>query len=136
MHPPQDFKNRYSHAGQDSSQSKRYCKRCGWRELPRACTYIYPPLVQATGPDGRHQGVSKEEYTVETRHITEKCPTYQTDAMYRCSTCALSNITAFHSKFECMKKRSPNRVQEEIKVILIDADGFELQQNEDHSGNE
>ena len=45
MQPPQDFRNRYSHAGQDPSQSKRYCKRCGWRELPRACTHIYLPLV-------------------------------------------------------------------------------------------
>ena len=73
---------------------------------------------------------------METGHITDKCPTYQTDALYRCSTCALRNITAFHSKFECMKKRYPNKIPEEIKTILIDEDGFELEQQTDHSGNE
>ena len=92
MQPQQNFRSRYSHAGQDPSQTKRYCKRFGWRELPRACTHIYPPLIRATGPDGRQQWISKEGYTVETGHITDKCPTYQTDALYRCSTCALSNI--------------------------------------------
>ena len=134
MQPPQDFRSRYSHANQEASQTKRYCKRCGWRELPRVCTHIYPPLVRTAGLDGRQQWVRKDGYTVETGHITDKCPTYQTDAMYRCSTCALSNITAFHSKFECMKKRNPNKMQEEIKVILIDKDGYELQ-NEHLSGN-
>ena len=84
MQPPQDFRNRYSHANQEPSQTKRYCKRCGWRELPRECTHIYPPLVRSAGPDGRQQWVSKTGYTVETGHITDKCPTYQTDAMYRC----------------------------------------------------
>ena len=52
MQPEQRFRNRYSHTGQDPSQNKRYCKRCGWRELPRACTHIYPPLIRGTGPDG------------------------------------------------------------------------------------
>ena len=69
-------------------------------------------------------------------HITDKCPTYETDALYRCSTCAMSNNTAFHSKFECMKKRNPNKILEEIKTILIDDDGFELEEDETHSGNE
>ena len=55
--------------------------------------------------------------------------------MYRCSTCALSGITAFHSKFECAKTQNPNRLQEEVKIILIDEDGFELHDME-NSGNE
>ena len=48
----------------------------------------------------------------------------------------MSNITAFHSKFKCMKKRNPNKIQEEIKTILIDEDGYELKEDETHSGNE
>ena len=48
----------------------------------------------------------------------------------------MSNITAFHSKFECMKKRNPNKIPEEIKTILIDEDGFELEHQEEHLGNE
>ena len=132
---PQQFRNRYGHANQESSQAKRYCKRCGWRELPRACTHIYPPLIRTTGSDGRQIWVSKEGYTVETGHITDQCPTYKTDAMYRCSTCALGGITAFHSKFECTKVQNPNRLQEEVKIILVDEDGFELHDME-NSGNE
>ena len=91
--------------------------------------------MRTAGPDGRQQWVCKDGYTVETGHITDKCPTYRTDAMYRCSTCALSKITAFNCKFEWMKKRNPNKSQEEIKVILIDEDGYELT-NEELSGNE
>ena len=71
VQPPQEFRNRYTHANQEASQTRRYCKRCGWRELPRACTHIYPPLVRGTGPDGRQQRISKEGYTVETGHITD-----------------------------------------------------------------
>ena len=52
VQPPQDFRNRYSHAGQEASQTKRYCKRCGWREMPRACTHIYPCLLY-TSPSPR-----------------------------------------------------------------------------------
>ena len=55
--------------------------------------------------------------------------------MYRCSICALANITAFHSKFECPKVRNPNKVPEEIKVILIDEDGYELEDTS-RSGND
>ena len=79
--------------------------------------------------------MSKEGYTVETSHITDQCPTYKTDAMYKCSTWAMSNITAFHSKFECPKIQNPNKIPEEIKIILIDEDRFELHEDE-HSGNE
>ena len=99
------------------------------------CTHIYPPLVRQAGSDGRQQWVSKVGYTVETGHITDQCPTYRTDAMYRCSICALARITAFHSKFECPKVRNPNKIQEELKVILVDDEGFELDQPED-SGND
>jgi len=91
--------------------------------------------VRATGSDGRQQWVSKEGYTVETGHVTEQCPTYKTDAMYRCSTCAMSNITAFHSKFECPNVQNPNKIPEEVKIILVDEDGFELGDDE-QSGNE
>ena len=135
MQPPQDYRNRYIHANQEPSQTKRYCKRCGRRELPRACTHIYPPLIRGTGPGGRQQWISKDGYTVETGHVTDQCPAYRTDAMYRCSTCALANITAFHSKFECPKVKNPNRLLEEIKVILIDEDGYELEE-QDRTGND
>ena len=43
---------------------------------------------------------------------------------------------AFHSKFECMKKRNPNMIEEEIKTLFIDEDGYELEDDETHSGNE
>ena len=92
-------------------------------------------MIRTTGTDGRQKWVSKEGYTVETGHITDQCRTYKTDAMYRCSTCALGRITAFHSKFECAKIQNPNRQQEEVKIILIDEDGFELHDME-NSGNE
>ena len=72
---------------------------------------------------------------METGHVTEQCPTYKTDAMYRCSTCAMSNITAFHSKFECPNVQNPNKTPEEVKIILVDEDGFELGDDE-QSGNE
>ena len=55
--------------------------------------------------------------------------------MYRCSICALARITAFHGKFECPKVRNPNKIQEELKVILVDDEGFELEQA-DESGND
>ena len=55
-------------------------------------------------------------------------------AMYRCSICAMARITAFHSKFKCPKVRNPNKIQEELKVILIDEEGYELE--EDRSGND
>ena len=99
-----------------------------------AHTYT-PPLVRQAGADGRQQWISKEGYTVETGHITDQCPTYRTDAMYRCSICALARITAFNSKFECPKVRNPNKIQEELKVILIDEEGYELEQA-DQSGND
>ena len=47
----------------------------------------------------------------------------------------MSNITAFHSKFECMKKRNSNKTTEEIKAILIDKDGYEFEEDERYSGN-
>ena len=47
----------------------------------------------------------------------------------------MSRITAFHSKFECPKVRNPNKIQEELKVILIDEEGYELEED-DRSGND
>ena len=77
----------------------------------------------------------RDRYTVETGHITDQCPTYCTDAMYRCSICAMARITAFHSKFECPKVRNASKIQEKLKVILIDEEGYELEEN-DRSGND
>ena len=41
--PPQEYRNRYTHPNQEASQSRRYCKRCGWRELPRICLLYTSP---------------------------------------------------------------------------------------------
>ena len=44
----------------------------------------------------------------------------------------MSNIMAFHSKFDYMKKKNPNKIAEEIKTILIEEDRFELEEDETH----
>ena len=43
----------YSAATQGASSQKKYCKRCGWKELPSTVTLLYPPLVKEQDTSGR-----------------------------------------------------------------------------------
>ena len=86
----------YSSATQSASSQKRYCKRCGWKELPSTVTLLYPPLVKDQDPSGRITWTPAPGYEVETSHITDQCPTYKTQSLYRCARCARLNLSLIH----------------------------------------
>ena len=116
----------YSSATQSASSQKRYCKRCGWKELPSTVTLLYPPLVKDQDPSGRITWTPAPGYEVETSHITDQCPTYKTQSLYRCARCARLNITAFHYASECSSRRNPHN-QYNLATIVVDDQGNELE---------
>ena len=121
----------YSAATQGASSQKKYCKRCGWKELPSTVTLLYPPLVKEQDTAGRIRWTPAPGYDVETSHITDQCPTYKTQSLYRCARCAMLNITAFHYASECASKRNPHN-HHNLSTIVVDDQGEEL---EELSGN-
>ena len=68
-------------------------------------------------------------YDVETPHITDQCPTYQTQSLYRCAMCALLNIRAFHYASECATRRNPHN-KHNLSTMVVDDQGEELCERE------